>query len=122
RPDVRSGRPAAAGRHPPALPGGNMTAADHERAVPRSAGDDERDVLLSADGLSVRREKREVVHGVSLALRRGELVALLGPNGAGKSTLLDALAGALEPAEGRVERHGRVGVALQSPDLARRTV
>jgi ABC-type sulfate/molybdate transport systems ATPase subunit len=79
-------------------------------------------VLLSADGLSVRREKREVVHDVSLELRRGELVALLGPNGAGKSTLLDALAGALEPAAGSVSRHGRVAVALQAPDLARRSV
>jgi ABC-type sulfate/molybdate transport systems ATPase subunit len=79
-------------------------------------------VLLSADGLSVRREKREVVHDVSLHMRPGELVALLGPNGAGKSTLLDALAGALEPAAGSVIRHGRVAIALQAPDLARRSV
>jgi ABC-type sulfate/molybdate transport systems ATPase subunit len=79
-------------------------------------------VLLSANGLSVRREKRDVVHDVSFKLRRGELVALLGPNGAGKSTLLDALAGALEPAAGSVSRHGRVAVALQAPDLARRSV
>lgn len=80
------------------------------------------DVLLRADGLSVRREKREVVHNVSLELRRGELVALLGPNGAGKSTLLDALAGALDPAAGSVTRYGRVAIALQAPDLARRSV
>jgi ABC-type nitrate/sulfonate/bicarbonate transport system ATPase subunit len=79
-------------------------------------------VLLSAERLSVRREKREVVHDVSLELRRGELVALLGPNGAGKSTLLDALAGALEPATGSVTRHGRVAIALQAPDLPRRSV
>jgi ABC-type sulfate/molybdate transport systems ATPase subunit len=81
-----------------------------------------RDVLLRADGLVVRRGRREIVHGVDLELRAGELVALLGPNGAGKSTLLDALAGALEPAAGSVERHGRVAVALQSADLARRSV
>jgi ABC-type sulfate/molybdate transport systems ATPase subunit len=87
-----------------------------------TVSDDERGVLLSADQLSVCRDKREVVHGVSLELRRGELVALLGPNGAGKSTLLDALAGALEPAAGSVSRHGRVAVGLQAPDLARRSV
>jgi ABC-type sulfate/molybdate transport systems ATPase subunit len=87
-----------------------------------TASSDGQDVLLSADGLTVRREKREVVHNVSLELRRGELVALLGPNGAGKSTLLDALAGALEPAAGSVTRHGRVAIALQAPDLARRSV
>jgi ABC-type sulfate/molybdate transport systems ATPase subunit len=80
------------------------------------------DVLLSAEQVSVRRDKREVVHEVSLELRRGELVALLGPNGAGKSTLLDALAGALEPAAGSIERRGRVAIALQAPDLARRSV
>jgi ABC-type sulfate/molybdate transport systems ATPase subunit len=87
-----------------------------------TASSDGQGVLLTADGLSVRREKREVVHDVSLELRRGELVALLGPNGAGKSTLLDALAGALAPAAGSVTRHGRVAVALQAPDLARRSV
>ena len=79
-------------------------------------------VLLRCERLSVRRGEREVIRDVSAELRAGELVALLGPNGAGKSTLLDALAGVLPAAEGRVERDGRVAVALQAPDLARRTV
>ena len=78
-------------------------------------------VLLSCEGVSADRGKREVVHDVSLSLRAGELVALLGPNGAGKSTLLDALAGALPPSQGTIERHGRVAVGLQAPDLARRS-
>jgi ATPase subunit of ABC transporter with duplicated ATPase domains len=77
--------------------------------------------LLRADRVSVSRGARQVVHEVSLELRAGEVVALLGPNGAGKSTLLDALAGALVPAAGTIERRGRIGIALQSPDLARRT-
>jgi ABC-type sugar transport system ATPase subunit len=78
--------------------------------------------LLRCESLTVRRGEREVVRSVSLRLHENEVVALLGPNGAGKSTLLDALAGALAPAAGRIERHGRVAIALQSPDLARRTV
>ena len=70
----------------------------------------------------VRRAQREVIRDVGIELRGGELVALLGPNGAGKSTLLDTLGGALTPSEGAIERHGRVAIALQAPDLARRSV
>jgi ABC-type sulfate/molybdate transport systems ATPase subunit len=77
--------------------------------------------LLRCERLTVAHAKRPVVRDVTMELHRGELVALLGPNGAGKSTLLDALAGALPPAHGQIERHGRVAIALQSPDLARRT-
>ena len=87
-----------------------------------SSGDGAREPLLRATGLTVRRDGREVVRDVDLELRPGEIVALLGPNGAGKSTLLDALAGVLDPAGGTIERNGRVAVALQAPDLARRTV
>ena len=82
---------------------------------------DARRVLLRCENLSVLRGKRTVVSDVTAELREGEIVALLGPNGAGKSTLLDALAGALPAARGRIERHGRVGMAMQAPDLARRT-
>jgi ABC-type sulfate/molybdate transport systems ATPase subunit len=77
---------------------------------------------MRAQQVSVHRGRREVVRDVSVELRAGEIVALLGPNGAGKSTLLDALAGALPVMQGRIERHGRVAIALQSPDLARRPV
>ena len=80
------------------------------------------DVLLRAADVDVHRDRAEVISAVSLELIAGEVVALLGPNGAGKSTLLDVLSGALEPARGVIERHGRVAVALQSADLAKRSV
>ena len=55
------------------------------------------------------------VCGVSLAVRRGEVVVLEGPNGSGKSTLAKLAAGLLEPDRGTVTRSGRAGYLLQDP-------
>jgi branched-chain amino acid transport system ATP-binding protein len=43
------------------------------------------------------------LHGVSLEVKEGELVALLGSNGAGKSTTLKSICGVLRPVRGAVE-------------------
>ncbi len=47
------------------------------------------------------------LHGVSLAVKAGEIVALVGANGAGKSTLLKTIAGLLAPTAGAVRFEGR---------------
>ena len=57
----------------------------------------------------------EALAPTDLELLPGETVALVGPNGAGKSTLLGILAGAIEPGEGTVETHARVGWVPQRP-------
>lgn len=55
------------------------------------------DITLSARNLTRRFGGQQVVHNVSLELRRGEVLGLLGHNGAGKSTTLQMLTGCLLP-------------------------
>ena len=47
------------------------------------------------------------VKGVSLAVKRGEIVALIGANGAGKTSVLKAIVGLVPPASGSVKLFGR---------------
>jgi iron complex transport system ATP-binding protein len=77
--------------------------------------------MLEARGAVVTRGPREVLHGVSLALRAAEGVALVGPNAAGKSTLVRALAGLLPLRGGEVLLEGRP-VGAWDRDARARTV
>ncbi len=61
-----------------------------------------REPAVEARGLHAGYGNVQVLHGIDLRVRPGEMVALLGPNGAGKSTLLRALAGYVRPSAGDV--------------------
>ena len=60
------------------------------------------------------------LHGVSLDIRTGELLALLGPSGSGKTTLLRLIAGLEEPSSGEIHIGGRsqTGVPPERRDVA----
>ena len=60
------------------------------------------EVAMRCERLEVAAGEREVVHGVTLDLHRGEIAALVGRNGSGKTTLLRALAGLAKPTGGTV--------------------
>lgn len=60
------------------------------------------DTLLSAISLHKSFGKKHVVKGVSLSIKKGEIVGLLGPNGAGKSTVFKMLIGIYKPDLGKI--------------------
>lgn len=77
-----------------------------------------------ADPLALHRVRAgygriEVLHGVDVSVRRGELSALLGPNGAGKTTTLSVMSGLLAPMEGCRHVQGRHLNGAGADELAR---
>lgn len=52
-----------------------------------------RKALLAIQGLRVRVQNQEILHGIDLEIRSGEFHVLMGPNGSGKSTLSSVLMG-----------------------------
>ncbi len=62
---------------------------------------------LSAVDVRAGYGRIEVLHGISLEVRKGSALALLGPNGAGKTTLLKAISGQLALTAGTVEVAGQ---------------
>ena len=62
--------------------------------------------LLTASGIEVAYDGVQVLFGIDLEVRRGEILALLGTNGAGKSTVLKALVGLVDPLAGAIYLDG----------------
>lgn len=60
--------------------------------------------LVELKDAGVYRDKRWLVRGVDLTIRRGEILTLIGPNGAGKSTTAKLVTGVLRSDEGSVRR------------------
>jgi ABC-type branched-subunit amino acid transport system ATPase component len=66
----------------------------------------ETETILRCEGIDVSYGPVQILFGVDLEVKRGEVVALLGTNGAGKSTLLKAICGLKAPKAGKVEFMG----------------
>lgn len=73
------------------------------------------EATLRVSDLSVNYGIVPALRGVSLDVRRGEIVTLIGANGAGKSTLMKCVAGLLAPKAGRIGMHGQ-DIAGMAPD------
>jgi ABC-type branched-subunit amino acid transport system ATPase component len=75
--------------------------------------------LLRVDGVTASYGTIDILHGVSLEIRAGEIVSIIGPNGAGKSTAIKTIVGFLRPRSGTVTFDGRAITGLR-PDLVLR--
>jgi branched-chain amino acid transport system ATP-binding protein len=74
------------------------------------------DVLLRVKNLESFYGPIMAIRGVSLEVRRGQLVTVLGANGAGKTTLLKTISGVMDPEKGIVELEGEE-IQGSDPDL-----
>jgi ABC-type multidrug transport system ATPase subunit len=75
------------------------------------------ETVLEARQVRKAYRRHQVLRGVDLTVRPGQLVAVVGENGAGKSTLLKILAGTLGADDGEVRLAGTLGYCPQDPVL-----
>lgn len=75
--------------------------------------------MLDVKDLRAGYGSTEVLQGVTLSVRRGEVVSILGRNGVGKTTLMKALIGLNRPWAGQVGLNGKAAAGLSPEKIAR---
>jgi branched-chain amino acid transport system ATP-binding protein len=75
--------------------------------------------MLELDGVEVFYGETQALHGVSLCVGAGEVVAVLGPNGAGKTTALRAILGLTPARRGCIRFQGRDITRSDTHEIAR---
>jgi len=80
--------------------------------------------MLKVTDLHVRVEDKQILNGLNLEVRPGEVHAIMGPNGSGKSTLVQVMAGreGYEVTQGSVTFNGKDLLALPTEERAREGV
>jgi Fe-S cluster assembly ATP-binding protein len=80
--------------------------------------------MLEIKDLRVKVEGKEILKGITLSVKKGEVHAIMGPNGSGKSTLASALAGRdyFEITHGKITYQGKDLLELAPEDRARQGI
>ncbi len=80
------------------------------------------ETLLELRGVETYYGESHILHGVSLSVGRGEVVALLGRNGVGKTTTIQTILGLPKPRNGTIALRGESLVGLATYDIVRRGI
>ncbi len=75
--------------------------------------------MLKIEKLSSGYGPLEAIHGISLTVEKGEIVAVLGSNGAGKTTLLKTISGLIRLTKGHVSFEGTILNNLEPPNIVK---
>ena len=78
--------------------------------------------LLTLEGVHTHIGAYHILHGVDLAVPRGQLTMLLGRNGAGKTTTLRTIMGLWPASKGRITFDGQNITALHTPQIAQKNI
>ena len=82
----------------------------------------EPDVVLALANVESSYGPIKAIRGVSLKVRRGEIVTVLGSNGAGKSTILKTISGIIDPSRGSISYQGENITALDPSLIVRKGI
>lgn len=88
-----------------------------KNAIPQDKKILTKETVIEMDEIWFRyeRELPDVVKGLSVTIKKGEIFAILGGNGTGKTTSLNIMSGILKPYRGTVKSKGKIGILPQNP-------
>ena len=90
------------------------------KLLPTAAGtSQETGALVKFEDVAFGYDEHEVLHGINLEIKRGDIIAVLGPNAAGKTTFVKHAIGLLKPKSGRVFVNGQDTRQLSVAEIAR---
>lgn len=75
--------------------------------------------LLEVDHVFTGYDGTEIIHGISMSVKKNEIVTIIGPNGSGKSTLLKAIMGYLKIYKGKITFGAKLITHLRTVERTR---
>ena len=79
-------------------------------------------IILKVEDITAGYTEVEILHGVHIQVKSGEIVSVIGPNGAGKSTLLKTIFGVLKPKGGKITLKGKDITGLKPDRVVRQGI